>query len=29
MDWVYHHADSTVTIADAGQLVSMAEDHMC
>jgi hypothetical protein len=29
MDWVYHHTDSTVTIADAGQLVSMAEDHLC
>ena len=29
MDWVYHHTDSTVTLADPRQLDSMAEDHLC
>ena len=29
MNWVYSHTDYTVSIADAGQLVSMAEDYLC
>ena len=29
MNWVYYHTDYSVSIADAGQLVSMAQDYLC
>lgn len=29
MNWVYHNTNYSVTVADAGQFVSMAEDYLC
>jgi len=29
MNWVYYNTNYSVSVADAGQFVSMAEDYLC